>query len=136
MSVTKIYEYHKGNDEVLKPSSNVQVVMAHGLFSNWHQPIFFDFDTQLRKGTLINLIKRLHSVGFEVRAMTCDLGSGNQALFNELGVSIERSFFLNPVDKEPVYVFSDAPHDLKLIRNHLIDDGFIVEKRDEANKKS
>lgn len=38
-------------------------------------------------------------------------------------------FFSNPVTTENVYVFADAPHLIKLLRNHFLDSGFNVNNK-------
>ncbi|CAL8083730.1 unnamed protein product [Orchesella dallaii] len=49
------------------------------------------------------------------------MGGPNQSLANKLGISEEKPYFTNPVSGEKVYWFYDAPHLLKLLRNHILD---------------
>lgn len=43
-----------------------------------------------------------------------------------MGISVDRTFCFHPVTKEKIYFFADGPHLLKLIRNWLIDTGYIL----------
>ncbi|KAL1488778.1 hypothetical protein ABEB36_014576 [Hypothenemus hampei] len=47
MKIRSTYCYDKSNDETVKPKSYVQTIMLRGLFSNWKQPIFYDFDCKI-----------------------------------------------------------------------------------------
>lgn len=65
--------------------------------------------------------------------MVSDLGGGNRSLHNELNVNHNNTYFINPSNGEPIFVFGDVPHLTKLIRNHFVDHGFIVNGK-EINK--
>lgn len=42
--------------------------------------------------------------------------------------SLDKPWFQIPVNKEEkVFTFADAPHLLKLVRNHFLDSGFLVD---------
>lgn len=93
MKIKKSYDYDKKTDTMLPPANYVQVVMARGLFSNWKQPIFFDFDCQLTKSMLNFLIEKLEEIDFNVVAIVSDMGGGNRKFWNTLDVSKEKPFF-------------------------------------------
>ena len=75
-----------------------------------------------RKGNYFKIFSNLF-LGFNVVAIISDLGGG---LHGELAVSPNQRFFKNPCNEENIYVFADIPHLLKLIRNHFVDEGFII----------
>ncbi|KAL1487917.1 hypothetical protein ABEB36_015302 [Hypothenemus hampei] len=66
--------------------------------------------------------------------MTSDLGGGNRALYTELNISHTNTCFRNPANNQNVYVFADVPHLIKLIRNHFVDYGFILDGKEEIHK--
>ena len=102
--------------------------MLRGLCSNWKQPVFFDFDQPITADLLNKILMSIEEAGIEVWAITCDGGSSNQALFNSLGVNKEKTSFLNPFDPtRNVYAFQDPPHLIKLVRNHVLDEGIYVD---------
>lgn len=73
---------------------------------------------------MIKAILLLEDAGLQVMALTCDVASTNKTMVKELGISGKRSnlkhFFINPYDDQRnIYVFIDAPHTIKNIRNRL-----------------
>lgn len=73
------------------------------------------------------MIIQAEKAGFPVVAMVSDLGTTNVTLWNSLGIDIDNSAFVNPVDdNREVHVFADAPHLIKLIRNNFLDHGFVL----------
>ena len=63
MKVKRSYVYDKINDETMKPYNYVQVVMLRGLFKNWKQPVFYDFDCKMTKDKLFQIIQCAESSG-------------------------------------------------------------------------
>lgn len=135
VKVKSCYEYDKKDDKVLGRHSQLQVVMARGLLASWKQPIYFGFDTKMSSDILFNLIRALHDASFTVVACVSDCGGGNVGLWRELSISIDKTYFLNPVTGNKIYMFADVPHLLKLIRNWLIDKGFVLNNGDIVNKE-
>ncbi|XP_058826819.1 uncharacterized protein LOC131686843 [Topomyia yanbarensis] len=84
MSVNATVEHDKRNDDILGPHKELQVVSARGLFAKWKQPIFADFDRQMSKVILDDLISRLYAIGFTVVANVHDCGGGNMAIWKEI----------------------------------------------------
>lgn len=97
--------------------------MVRGLFGSWKQIIFCDFDQKMTKEILLDLITRLHEIRFTVKAIVSDCGGGNQGLWKSLEVNHKKCYFSHPKTDSNIYVFADAPHLLKLIRNWLLDTG-------------
>lgn len=133
MKVRSVYLYDKRNNETLAPKNYVQVVMLRGLIGRWKQPIFFDFDCQLTKIKLLEIVTCAEKAGFHIVATVSDMGGGNRALLKELDINPSKTWFLNPVNGEKIFVFADVPHLIKLIRNHFVDKGLIYNGK-EINK--
>ncbi|CAI6359722.1 unnamed protein product [Macrosiphum euphorbiae] len=109
---------------------------ARGLFSQWKQPIFFDFDYDMSVTILNNAIKKLHDVGFLVVAFVSDMGPKNRGLHKKLDITPTKPYFENPsIPGEKVFCFADTPHLLKLIRNHLLDNDLILADGQVINRK-
>lgn len=130
MKIQKQFLYDKLNDETLKPAAYAQVGMVRGLFGNWKQPIFYDFDCRITDKILFDIISQVEETGFHVIAKVCDLGGPNRGLLQQLNISCTKPWFLNPADPaKKMYVFADVPHLIKLIRNNFVDHGFIIDKK-------
>lgn len=68
MKISSMYEYDQKEDEVIGSHSNMQVILARGLFSNWKQPIYIGFDKKLTKALLHEVIIALHCINYDVVA--------------------------------------------------------------------
>lgn len=128
MDFKKKYEYLQKKDQIFGPSKKIQVGMVRGLCGNWKQPVFFDFDCPMTENLLRDILLKIESTGIEVWAVVCDSSSTNQAVLKRIGINTEKTSFQNPADpSRPVFVFPDVPHLLKLIRNHILDEGIFVD---------
>lgn len=110
-------------------------MMVRGLCSSWKQVIYVGFDTKMTKDLLYKVITRLHGIGYPVVFCTSDCGSGNVGLWKDLGITIEEPFFLHPVTGDRVVYMPDVPHLLKLLRNWILDGGFILEDGSVVSKE-
>jgi len=127
MSIESSIVWDKSKDMIIGPHKKVQVVLLRGICSKWQQPIFYNFDTNISKALLFELIIKLESISFKVCAIVSDLGGNNQQLWNELNISVSNCNFQNPFDSSrSVEVFGDPPHIMKLLRNHSIDHGIVL----------
>jgi hypothetical protein len=134
MEIAKCYEYDPTSDQVYGPHSKLQLAMVRGLCQNWKQPVFFNYDDPMKLDLLFRIIISVESQEIQIWAIVFDLG--NSGLLNELGVTTEKPYFPNPYDPErPIFAFPDAPHMLKLLRNHLLDQGFTIGEGVEVTKK-
>uniref|UniRef100_A0A182YT62 Transposable element P transposase-like RNase H domain-containing protein n=1 Tax=Anopheles stephensi TaxID=30069 RepID=A0A182YT62_ANOST len=79
----------------------------------------------MTKEIMTNIINKLHEKGINVAGIVSDNCSSNISCWRELGAQdYMKPFFEHPVTKKNIYVFPDAPHLLKLLRNWLVDHGF------------
>lgn len=132
ISMDEVYISHevaidRREEQVIGPHRTVQVVMARGLFKRWKHPIFFDFDRNMNKEILLHIIEKLYDSGFTVICAVSDLGSSKAAMWRSVKIGVsenEQCFFLHPRTDQPVFVLYDAPHAIKLARNHFLNHGF------------
>lgn len=125
MKVKETYEYDQKFEQVIGPHKQMQVIVLRGIFSNWKQPIFLDFDTSITPEIVSTAIQKTQACGFDVVACVSDMGGGNYGMWKKLNVSVDKPWFENPSDPlKKVFMFPDAPHMLKLLRNWFLDTGF------------
>lgn len=98
-----------------------QVKFFLGLVASWKQPVYYNYDTQMTKQILTNIIGNLYEIGYNVVAIVSDMGPSNVGLWRDLCISMDRTHFEHPVTKQNIYAFADVPHLLKLARNHFLD---------------
>lgn len=112
--------------QIVVPHRTCQTVMARGLLNKWKQPVYYGFDQSMTEQIMFDIISQLYYAGFNVVAITSDMGGGNIGFWSKLNVRHDKPvFFLHPVDASlKVHVFADVPHLLKLLRNHFLDHGF------------
>lgn len=90
----------------------------------------------MTKNLLFNLISATEAAGYPVVAIVCDLGPTNQKLWKTLEITLEKTHFRNPaVNDRDIYVFADAPHLVKLIRNNFLDYGFQMANGNVVDSK-
>jgi len=133
LSFDEVYIAHdicfdKAIEKVIGPHKTVQVIMARGLIAKWKQPIFYAYDTPMTKLILEEIISKLHCSGYNVVSVTSDMGTGNVGLWKSMEISHDNPSFSHPITGRAVHVFADVPHLIKLLRNHFIDHGFLLDK--------
>jgi hypothetical protein len=107
-------------------ASEVLVFMAVGLSGRWKLPCAFFFSDHMNSdhqtNFVLDCVRRLHTNGITVRAITCDGTEVNLKMFKNFGVTVDKPFFVHPCDSSVnVYAVYDVCHMLKLIRNTLAD---------------
>ena len=139
VSVKADLSYDATHDRFIGPKSEANVMMCRGIFSNFKIPIYFVFDTAINKENLEVAIKAVETAGFHVVAVCCDMGTNNTAVKHELKVTVEEPWFKHPcVEERPnsfIYFLHDMPHLLKLLRNHLLSQGFVLKSGVSFGKK-
>lgn len=99
--------------------------MLVALNAEWKIPVGYFLTNGLSGEEKANLIKILltsiHNTGVTVTSVTFDGAPGNISAMEKLGACFKigklRTYFKHPVTNENIYIFLDACHMLKLIRN-------------------
>ena len=129
--VKKDISYDSQNDQIVGPFSKANTMLVRGIFKKFKMPVWFRYDTALKKEELFEIIKQVESFGLHVVSLTSDMGPDNRALATSLGITPYNTSFENPArPNNPIYFFFDVPHLLKLVRNNLLKYGFILPKED------
>lgn len=123
-------------EKVLGPFNKTQVIMAQGIFGRWKNVVYFEHNQDITPDILNSVIEELDKCGFPVVSVNCDMGKENRDLYSALGVDEKNPSFAHPVSGHQIACFHDAPHLIKLARNHLIDHGMTLNPSDPARKQS
>lgn len=77
---------------------------------------------------LSSIISKLFDAGFTVVGIVSDLCTSNVKVWSQLNIGHDQNCcFPHPSNSLlNVYVFGDVPHLIKLLRNHILDQGFWV----------
>ncbi len=74
------------------------------------------------------IIRSIEELQLHVVTAGCDMGTKNQGLVKKLGIDVDTTGFANPGrDGAFIYWLYDMPHLLKLMRNAVLDKGFVLE---------
>ena len=84
-------------------------------------------------------ITKLHEVGVKVVSFTCDGPTSHQSMLKLLGARLSPSnlqaYLQHPCDPKPkIYIFLDACHMIKLVRNTMLDWKVLKDKDGNAIK--
>lgn len=109
--------------------------MVRGLFKNWIQPIFIGFDQKITKELLFRVISALHEISYRPVACVSGCKNSKEDVWKLLDVSVDKPFFEDPVSGEKIYMFVDALHLLKQLRNYFLDTGFILRDGKKITKQ-
>lgn len=66
------------------------------------------------------------------------MGPTNLRVWKHFGIdpTVNKISFKNPVAEREVFVFADAPHLIKLVRNNFLDSGFFLSNGDHVSPES
>ena len=116
------------DDDSQAEATEVLVIMAVGLTGHWKVTLGYFLITGIsatvQAQLLLTALRKLHEAGIRGIALVMDGHSTNQATVAELGGSLSPanlvSHFRHPSESQwHVYIFFDACHMLKLLRNAL-----------------
>ncbi|OXA51518.1 Transposable element P transposase, partial [Folsomia candida] len=140
MALEGSFAYDSVEDKIYPPSVNINAYVLRGLFSPWKQVIAYEFNDDFNPEKMKDIITAVENIGLHVRTLVCDLGGKNRGMLNKLGVKVRKipsttgnkyavvSSFKNPIRTEDeVWVFPDAPHMIKLIRDNMFKNGLQLE---------
>lgn len=103
---------------------------CRSLFDDWKQLIYYNCNRPLNSMIIKDIIKKLYEVGYTVVAITHNLNAFHSKTWKKLKVGVGvglNCYFTHPSDKNlKVFVFVDGHHLLKLMRNHFLDNGFLI----------
>lgn len=88
----------------------------------WRQPLAYFLPGKcMRSHEIINLVEicldKLNETGANVKLLTCDQGTNNQAAYNQLGVDIQKPYFI--YNNKKYYASYDFPHLIKRLASFL-----------------
>ncbi|CAB4037339.1 THAP domain-containing 9, partial, partial [Paramuricea clavata] len=125
------------NDDSLPEATDALVFMAVSVNSGWKVPCGYFLVNGLTGQEKANLTKecitKLHEVGVKVVSFTCDGPTSHQAMLKLLGAQLSpgnlQAYFQHPCDPTAkIYIFLDACHMIKLVRNTMSDYKVLKDK--------
>ncbi|CAB3985600.1 Hypothetical predicted protein [Paramuricea clavata] len=137
------YEEVGTNDDSLPEATDALVFMAVSVNSGWKVPCRYFLVKDLTGEEKANLTKecitKLHEVGVKVVSFMCDGPTSHQAMLKLFGAQLSpgnlQVSFQHPCDPTAkIYIFLDACHMIKLVRNNMLDWKVLKDKDGNAIK--
>ncbi len=129
------------NDDSLPEATDALVFMAVAVNGSWKVPCgyFLGLTGQEKANLTKECITKLHEVGVKVVSFTCDGPTSHQSMLKLLGAQLLpgnlQAYFQHPCDpKAKIYIFLDACHMIKLVRNTMSDWKVLKNKDGNAIK--
>jgi hypothetical protein len=127
VKISESIAYNARSDQILGPHKQAQVAMIRGLLYPYKQPVYIKFDQAMKKDIVFEVMCCLEKIVYKVVGMVSDMATSKVGLWRSLGITDQTPFFFNPRSlEEKVFMFPDAPHLLKLCRNHYLDKGYVL----------
>lgn len=128
-----IENFGDGSSQHERLATDALVFLVVGLHSQWKQPIAYFFvasvSAEVQKSLILHALDELHCIGVQCVALTLDGYSTNLSTIRKLGCSTNPddlvTYFPHPSTADPIHVFVDGCHALKLVRNQFCDLGEI-----------
>lgn len=128
--------------DTLPEAKNALTFMVVAVNDQWKLPVGYFLIDGLCGTERSNLVKqcleKLNEVGIKVISLTFDGAGSNITMIKTLGCNLDpndmKTFFHHPVTNEPVFVFLDPCHMLKLVRNTLAEKGCVVDSENKSVK--
>ena len=130
MSLKRDISYDNSHDQIVGPHGKANVAILKSIFApndkKYLIPHWYGFDTRMESKVLLDNIMKIQSEGYQVVIITCDNAPDNRKLANELGITDDNPYFMNPdpqYEGEKIYFGPDPVHLTKSMRGHFIDQG-------------
>lgn len=119
VKTAEIYEYNEGTDLIWGPHKFLTLIVARGLYKDWSQIVYLNFDARVTKPILISAIEALHRINFSVVATSTSFEEGKNDIFTELSVGYGKNFFPHPITAEKIFCFYYLNDLLKATNAHF-----------------
>lgn len=127
LKMESIYEYDDNLDNIVGPHTSMTVVVARGLYSDWSQAVYLNFDVSAMKPVLNMIIEELHKIKFPVVACVCKYVDGEQSIWSEYSIGMGCNYFSHPVTTDFIYTFYYIDDLMLATRNNFVENGFMTE---------
>ncbi|XP_031631041.1 uncharacterized protein LOC116345642 isoform X2 [Contarinia nasturtii] len=105
IKTAEIYEYDEQKDLILGPHKYMTLIIARGLYKDWAQVVYFNFDTRVTKQQLNGVIEALHKIDFPVIALSSNFEEEKSDIFADLSINYGKGVFPHPITQEKIHCF-------------------------------
>lgn len=140
VSVRRSIAMDNSEEQVIGPHKKANVMMMHGMFYDFKIPIWYRFDYNMSVAELTDIINHIEDAGFHVVSVTTDNFSGNTSVAKKMGATMEQPWFIHPSredkpgQKAKIFWIFDPVHNIKLVRNWILDAGLLLQDGTMVNE--
>jgi len=126
-SIVGFEDFGPSGGKTKNAADQALVFMVRGIVTKWKQPVGYFVSSGSTKagrlkGLLLETVERVFKCGGKVKAVICDQGSTNRAMFVNLGISASKPYFQiqSGNNHHSIFCLFDPPHLLKSLRNNFL----------------
>lgn len=127
IKTVELFEYDENMDYIWGPHKFITIIVARGLYSDWNQLVYLNFDVQVSKQNLNCVIEALHKINYSVAGCVCNFEELKSDLWSEMEMSYGKNSFLHPITNEPIYAFYFIDDLLVATNKHFIDGRLTID---------
>lgn len=134
IKTTELFEYDESLDLIVGPHKYLTLIVARGLYKNWSQLVYFNFDTRVAKQHLNQTIEALHKIDYAVVALASNFEEGKSDVFSELSINYGKGFFQHPITQEKVQCFYYLNDMLQATNAHFFGGQLTIEDNQQTRQ--
>lgn len=120
IKTAELFEYDESLDLIWGPHKYITMIVARGLYYDWSQLVYLNFDTRVTKQDLNCVIEALHKISFSVSAVACNFEEAKTDVFSELQVCYGKGFFPHSITTEKIFCFYYLDDMLQATNTHFV----------------
>jgi len=124
-------------DKTVPEAKNALVFLLVGVNGYWKLPIGYFLIDGLSGNKRANLLEKaielISQTGVKLNSLTFDGASVNMTMVSTLGADLNNiTYIMNSYTNEPIYIFLDAAHMIKLVRNAWGDSTYKTTEKNQS----
>lgn len=134
VKTAEIYEYDEQRDLILGPHKQMTLIIARGLYKDWSQIVYSNFDVRVTKQQLNGVIEALHKIDFPVIALSSNFEEGKPDIFTELMINYGKGLFPHPVTQEKIHCFYYLDDMLQATNAHFFGGHLTIDDNQQSKQ--
>lgn len=128
------FEYNEDLDLIVGPHKYLTLIVARGLYRDWSQVVYFNFDTRVSKQNLNCVIEALHKIDFPVAALASNFEEGKTDIFVDLSINYGKGFFQHPITQEKIHCFYYLDDMLQATNAHFFGGHLTIDENQQSKQ--
>lgn len=134
IKTAEIFEYDENLDLIIGPHKYLTLIVARGLYREWSQLVYFNFDARVTKQNLNCVIEALHKIDFPVAAIASNFEEGKADIFVDLSINYGKGFFQHPITQEKIQCFYYLDDMLQATNAHFFGGHLTIDENQQTKQ--